>query len=270
MPTYRKLHTKSVESEDINAMPDDFARLMWVTLPLGLCRKGRGKDSPAWIRSKIFPIREDADLLERIRDALDWYEQRGMIERYESGGRRYFRILSWHKYQGTTLKEGVSIYPPAPSELPTNSGPTPDLLPTSASADVDADSDVDVDSQVEAHVDPSTQDSHTPPGYTSKPFTTAMRHYESLYGLFECAADLDALLAAEKDVGPLKIKAAISWAHNKSPPIENMASICTAARNWTQSTGPPGNNGQDSLDITLQVVQELEEEERAKHATATS
>ena len=150
MPTYRKLFTKSVESEDINAMPDDFTRLLWVMLPLGLCRKGRGKDSPAWIRSKIFPIREDADLLDRIDSALVWYDDRGMIERYEVDGRRYFRILSWHKHQGTTIKEGASIYPPAPSELPTNSGPTPDLLPTSdgAYSQVDA----HVDSQVDTHV----------------------------------------------------------------------------------------------------------------------
>lgn len=267
MPTYRKLHTKSVESEDINAMPDDFVRLLWVMLPLGLCQEGRGKDSAAWIRSKIFPIREDADLLERIRAGLDWFEDRGMIKRYEVGGRQFFHILSWHKHQGNTSKEAKTIYPPPPVPLQSNSLPMPDQVQTSSSTDAHVDVEVDAD----ADVDAGAPELHTdPPPKPVKPFTAAMRHYEALYGLFECEADLDALLAVEEEVGVDRVNAAISWAHNKSPPIKNMSAICTAARGWTHSTGPPGNNGQDSLDITLQVVRELEEEERAKHATTTS
>ena len=262
MPQWRKLHTKTVESLDINDMPDDFMRLLWVMLPLGLCQEGRGKDSAAWIRSKIFPIREDTDLLERIRAALDWYEDRGMIKRYEVDGRRFFHILSWHKHQGNTTKEATTIYPPPPDSLPTSSGPLPDQLPTSSSTDAHVNAKVDAD----AHVDAGAQESHTtPPPKPVKPFTAAMRHYESLYGLFECKADLDALLAVEKEVGADRVNAAVSWAHNKSPPIRNMASICTAARKWTQSTGPPGDNGESSSDITLRVIQKLEAEERANN-----
>ena len=44
MPTWRKLHVKATESLDINDMPDDFHRLLWVMLPLGLDREGRGLD----------------------------------------------------------------------------------------------------------------------------------------------------------------------------------------------------------------------------------
>lgn len=42
MPKYRKLWIKTVESHDINEMPDDFTRLLWVLLPLGLDSEGRG------------------------------------------------------------------------------------------------------------------------------------------------------------------------------------------------------------------------------------
>jgi hypothetical protein len=61
MPRWRKLHTKTVDSFDFNDMPDDFTRLLWTLLPLGLDRSGRGIDNSAWVRSKIFPLREDVE-----------------------------------------------------------------------------------------------------------------------------------------------------------------------------------------------------------------
>lgn len=36
MPQWRKLHTKSLDSLDINDMPDDFCRVLWLMLPLAL------------------------------------------------------------------------------------------------------------------------------------------------------------------------------------------------------------------------------------------
>jgi len=59
MPRYRKLHVKTLESLDMNDMPDDFTRLMWVLLPLALCREGRGVHHAAWLKSKLFPLRFD-------------------------------------------------------------------------------------------------------------------------------------------------------------------------------------------------------------------
>lgn len=123
MPTYRKLHVKTVESLDVNDMPDDFTRLMWVLLPLGLCREGRGLDNTTWVRSKIFPVRLDVtDTM--ITDALTWYADRGMIKRYTVNGRAYFYITTWHRYQGKTDKEGPTSYPAPPDLLPTYSVPT--------------------------------------------------------------------------------------------------------------------------------------------------
>ena len=121
MPQYRKLYTKTVESLDVNDMPDDFTRLMWVLLPLGLCREGRGIDSPSWLRSKLFPLRADVtDAM--IESAMDSFVGLGMIQRYQIKDRAYFCVCNWHQYQGKTDKEAETSYPPPPA--------TPDLLPT--------------------------------------------------------------------------------------------------------------------------------------------
>lgn len=123
MPRYRKLYTKTVESLDINDMPDDFTRLFWVLLPLALCREGRGLNSPAWLKSKLFPLREDINQ-ERVGQALDWCIERGMIVAYSVDGRDYFYVPSFHKYQGSTVKEAESNYPAPPG----NSGEGPDKV----------------------------------------------------------------------------------------------------------------------------------------------
>lgn len=120
MPKYRKLHVKVTESLDVNDMPDDFTRLLWVLLPLALCRDGRGIDNAAWIKAKIFPLRED--LNGEIDAAMDWYDSHNMIIRYQVDGRRYFCLPKFHLYQGNTSKEAESNYPPCPEQLLTNSG----------------------------------------------------------------------------------------------------------------------------------------------------
>ena len=114
MPQWRKLHVKSTESLDINDMPDDFHRLLWVMLPLGLCREGRGLDNPAWVKSKIMPLRMDVTP-DMIATAFDWYAERGMIERYEHKGRMYFFIPTWARHQGNTERAAESLYPAPPS-----------------------------------------------------------------------------------------------------------------------------------------------------------
>jgi hypothetical protein len=135
MPQYRKLHTKTVESLDINDMPDDFTRLFWVLLPLALCREGRGIDSAAWLRSRVFPLRLDVTC-DMVSDAMDWYAQRGMIKRYEVDGRHYFYVPTFHKYQGSTTKEADSIYPAPVQELvQTSSRPTPEQVESRSTTD---------------------------------------------------------------------------------------------------------------------------------------
>ena len=53
MPKYRQLHTKIIDSFDFNEMPDDFTRVTWMLLTLGLDSEGRGIDNMAWVKSKI-------------------------------------------------------------------------------------------------------------------------------------------------------------------------------------------------------------------------
>lgn len=143
MPQWRKLHTKTVESLDVNDMPDDFTRLMWVLLPLKLCREGRGLDMATWIKSQVFPLRSDVTL-EMIECAMDWFEGRGMVERYVVDGRPYFQIANWEKYQGNTSREAESPYPPpTDAERENESRPTHELVASKSSTDADADADAE-------------------------------------------------------------------------------------------------------------------------------
>jgi hypothetical protein len=128
MPKYRQLHLKILDSVDVNEMPDDFTRLTWVLLALILDSCGRGVDNPAWIRSKMYPLRDDISL-DQIRTAIDWFGNHKMIQRYSVAGRNYFCIPTWPLYQTGTDREAPSSIP-APEPLPTPSEPAPDPLPS--------------------------------------------------------------------------------------------------------------------------------------------
>jgi hypothetical protein len=151
MPQWRKLHSKITESLDVNDMPDDFTRLLWVLLPTQLCREGRGVDNPSWVRSRVFPMREDVTL-KMVSGALLWYAQRGMIVRYEVAGRAYFCVPTFHHYQGNTEREAQSEYPAPPENIETDARPTRDLLMSRSVSDSDSDSDVDADSDADVEI----------------------------------------------------------------------------------------------------------------------
>ncbi len=140
MPTWRKLHTKLTDSIDVNDMPDDFTRLLWVMLPLGLDREGRCMDNPGFIKAKVMPLRDDVDSA-KIGKAMNWYAKRGMIVRYTVDGRDYFYVPTFHKYQGKTEREAESHYPP-----PTSSSNGRDKVTSKSRLDVEVDVDVDSDS----------------------------------------------------------------------------------------------------------------------------
>lgn len=123
-------------------MPDDFTRLMWTLLPLGLDREGRGYNNATWLRSKIFPLRTDVTI-EMIGNAMTWYLSRGMIQCYEAENRQYFYVVNWSKYQGDCTREKSSEIP---SPLLTNSGVSQDLLAQGSCLDSDSDADSDADS----------------------------------------------------------------------------------------------------------------------------
>lgn len=173
MPQWRKLQTRITESDDLNAMPDDFARLVWVLLPLGLDREGRALDNPSLVKARIMPLRDDVTP-QRMGEALDCFAARGLIRRYQVGGRRFFWVPTFGDDQGNTSKEAESLYPapeqvrtnsrPTQDLVRTNSGPTPDqvesksgasreLVRTNSGTDADADSDADSDAEAEEDSD---------------------------------------------------------------------------------------------------------------------
>jgi len=141
-----------VESLDLNDMPDDFTRLFWILLPLQLCRNGCGVDSAAWLRSKVFPLREDVTQ-EQVGLAFEWFVDRGMVEPYEVEGRSYFWVPTFERYQGNTSKEAESDYPLPPSLVKSNSGATPELVQSKSASDATTDANATTDADADAHAD---------------------------------------------------------------------------------------------------------------------
>ena len=149
MPQWRKLWTKTTESLDVNDMPDDFTRLLWVLLPLALDREGRILDSVALIRSRTMPLRDDVSS-DMIAAAIEWYVSREMLVRYAVDGRTYLCVPAgrWKRYQGDTSREADSNHPgPEDGEVVTNSRPAHDQITTDSRTDQDTDIDTDTDQE---------------------------------------------------------------------------------------------------------------------------
>jgi len=237
-------------------MPDDFTRLMWVLMPLGLCQEGRGIDNPSWIKSKLFPLRVDVTQ-EMISAAMAWYEQRGMVRRYQVNGRPYFCVPTFKTYQGDTSREADTNYPPPPEETIPDSRPTHDLLTTNSSLDADA----NTDSEVDADASPARAAPAPPPGTP----TPAEVVFLEVFGPFAYEQDRKDILAVETQVGATTAEAVIRWAKRKRIPSACVIqSIVTAAGKW--ATGPPGGNGRGdrSSNATLDAIAELEAEGNGK------
>jgi hypothetical protein len=134
MPKYRSLHTKILNSDDFNAMPDDFTRLIWTLLPLILDREGRGLNDISWIKSNLFPRRVDYIDNNQLRSAFDWFAdpKRKMVIYYEVHGHKYFYIPTFKDYQYRTEREAPSVIPSppenSPETTPTPTETTPELL----------------------------------------------------------------------------------------------------------------------------------------------
>jgi len=134
MPQYRKLHTKIIDSYDFAEMPDDFCRVFWMLLIVSVDSEGRAMDNPAWLRSRMFPLRDDvsADHIERT---LSWLANRKMIVRYQHNDRGYFYVPKFKTYQSGTEREAKSVLP-GPDLLMSCSGPNQDKITTSSTASV--------------------------------------------------------------------------------------------------------------------------------------
>lgn len=126
-PTYRQLHTKTLDSYDFNEMPDDFTRVVWLLLPLISDSEGRGIYNPTWIKSKMFPIRSDVNS-DQLQKCFEWFSEREMIKIYKVQGREYYYISKWKHYQRGTEKEAKSLLPCPPELVKSYSGVDQELV----------------------------------------------------------------------------------------------------------------------------------------------
>jgi DnaD/phage-associated family protein len=136
MPKYRQLHVKIIDSFDFSEMPDDFTRVIWLLLIVSVDSEGRGIYNMAWIKSKMFPLRQDVTL-NQLEKSFEWLRGRKMIEVYPANDREYFHIPNFKKYQSGTQRESASVLPDPPSLVSSNSEPTHELLTSNSEEDTD-------------------------------------------------------------------------------------------------------------------------------------
>lgn len=143
---FRELLTGTIDSQNFNDLPDDFTRLLWLQLLISVGDEGRGTNNPAWIRSILFPIREDVTD-EMIEKAMKSYSKREMVIKYQDHrGENFFEIINWSNYQGNSMKEGEN---PSPTLdlVQTNTRPTQQSLNSHSSTDSNLDGEKDVKSE---------------------------------------------------------------------------------------------------------------------------
>lgn len=268
-PKWRKLHTKALESLDIHEMPNDFTRLFWLLLPLVCDREGRGLDSASWLKSKVFPIRDDVTL-EQIGTAFQWFFDRGMVECYEVRGRSYFYLPTFKTYQGDTSKEAESEYPPPPvpvgefvdisQELvESKSGVGQELVPPKSASDADADADADPDTKADSEADSilicDAADAAPPPPAPEPvakpapiPLTEGLTAFLALFNAKRFANRTQAGKVAqlEIDYGVDKLMEAGRWAATRGLGLgQAVPAVAGALPKWGQPRASPGGNGKN-------------------------
>jgi len=260
MPQWRKLHVKTTDSFDVNEMPDDFTRLLWVLLPLKLDREGRGIDNPAWVRSQVFPLREDVTN-EAVGDALNWFAERAMIERYQVNGRTYFYIPTWHAYQNT-LRDADSVLPPPPGYEPvddesdepvkTSSGAGQEPVKSESSTDVDVEIEVETEQEEDIAANAAQAPENPPPKQpdSPKPKSTALtdnaRAFLELFSAkrFANKAQREAVLDLERQF-PGDFLVCARWAAEQGVGRgKAIGMMRTALPKWNKPKG--GNDGHTS------------------------
>ena len=135
MPTFRKLHTKIIDSFDFAEMPDDFTRVFWLLLIVAADSEGRMIGNYAWLRSRMYPLRSDVKD-EQIEATLAWLVDRGMIVRYTVEGRGYFYVVKFKSYQTGTEREAKSVLPAVQELVMSNSRVSQEQVKPAASASV--------------------------------------------------------------------------------------------------------------------------------------
>lgn len=259
MPHYRKLYTKTVESLDINDMSSDFIRLMWVLLPLKCCREGRGMFSTSWLKSNIFPLRDDVTP-EMIESAMQEFINLDMIFPYEVGRGKYFQIKHWFKYQGNTSKEAPSIYPaPIGSEVDSS----PELVQSNSGV-----SQTNVEKYPYASASASVSASSLAPNEFDDirnavltvtkldPLTIEAQDDKRIEKLFQAGYNAGQV---DKCYSPGGFWYEADWRGKKGQPptVKDILTTIGAAVDWVPSAPPPSANGQQSKQDKAQTLLEI-------------
>jgi hypothetical protein len=245
MPIYRQLHTKIIDSFDFSEMPDDFTRVVWILLMVMVDSEGRGIYNMAWIKSKMFPLRQDVSL-EQLQDAFEWLSNRNMIKIYSVNNRDYFYIVTFKNYQTGTQKEAKSKLP---DPIDNNSGVTLEEVGSNSGV-----SEEKVHVAV-LHCIESESDLGSESG--KNPF---LSHLDAMIGCnFGGISDYETAEEMVNEFGEDRFRRAASWAKEKSlsPMRTALRSMNTSLRNGgfhneksngngnKQHTGPTGTKNED-------------------------
>lgn len=143
MPKYRAISVDLNRSYDVVDMPDVMTRYIWVSLLIRLDREGRIIGDIRFLKSDLFPMMGDISY-EDIQRALDYFEQRKMIVRYEIEGRKYLQAVNFKRYQPNLEREAESRIPappPKPQNVP--------VVPTQEAQAIDTDREPDAEPKPE-------------------------------------------------------------------------------------------------------------------------
>jgi len=120
----RMLLNRISESEKLNALSDDTARLLYTWLLSHLDCNGNHLAHPTLVKSKVFPWRDDIEV-EAVENYLDEMENVGLIVRYSDG--KYLHYPDFEDKQPNIRKDREAqpkIPSPTPAQLRSNVGDT--------------------------------------------------------------------------------------------------------------------------------------------------
>lgn len=220
MPTYRKLHTKILDSYDFAEMPDDFTRVFWMLLIVVVDSEGRAIDNPAWLRGHMFPLREDVQSAQ-IESSIAWLSNRSMVIRYQVDGRKYLYVPKFKNYQSGTEREAKSTLPAPLEQVVSSSGASQEQVETSSLPSVSVNASVNAS----AYVNESEPEK-----------SNVFREYEKEIGVITPGIG-EELKDLEKDYGEGLVIDAIHEASNSNK--RSAKYIIGILRNWKREGRNP-------------------------------
>ena len=277
MPKYRSLHTKIIDSFDFNEMPSDFHRVTWMLLPLIVDSAGRGIYNAAWLRSKLYPLREDVSTAQII-DAFFWFVERKMINAYAVEGKDYFYIPSFTTYQSGLDREAKSVLP-APANGKSDSRPTRDLLATKSRSDSEAEADSKAEAEAGGARLPLFNETETDPKRNVTPLPDSSRVVHVLTNAVGLSAfpakeseRIEQLISMMKVHGEARLTEALAeacdrWVNTKSKAGRYYAKVNLGWVDWAQEMLDHGT-GDNGRGMTRQQWDSMNQEERTKHIMA--